>query len=229
MVQSVQSRKRTFIASKEWIDIPFSTCRPSLMQQLINLAASLPSFLEQSDQLAEAPCEADSTQLSHLWKSFSTLSSHLEAWEESLYGQSIWTQPLGSSSRPSLSSACLWFSDITMANFYTHLWAFQIICILELNHLASLAHELDLHGWELPKGSTSIQAVSRKICLSMEYLLQDDMKLFGPASTILPLQTAYKVFNADKRAYMLEIKCIEGIVNCLVEKGLRSTPFMVFT
>jgi hypothetical protein len=232
MVQNVQSRKATFIASKEWIDIPFSTSRPSLMQQLINLSANLPSFLEHSDQFVAAPCAAHITQLSHLWESFSALFSQLETWEEALHEQSIWSQPLGSNSRPSLTGICLWFSDITMANFYTHIWAFQIICTLELNRLAYLVHRLDLQGsksWNLPKSSTSIQAVSRKICLSMEYLLQNDMKLFGPASAMLPLQTAYKVFNMDRHEYTREIKYIEGIVDCLVGKGLRSTPYIIYT
>lgn len=232
MVQSVQSRKATFIASKEWIDIPFSTYQPSLMQQLINLSANLPSLLEQSDQFVEALCEPYTTQISNLWESFLNLFSKLENWEKTLHEQSMWSQPLNSNPRSSLLGTCLWFSDITMANFYTHIWAFQIICTLELNRLSYLVQKLDLQGlrsWDLPKSSTSIQAVSRKICLSMEYLLQDDMKLFGPASAMLPLEMAYKVFNMDRHKFTCEIKYIEGIVDCLVEKGLRSTPYMVYT
>jgi hypothetical protein len=202
------------------------------MQQLINISANLPSFLEQADQIMEAPCELRTTQLSNLWQSFSNLFSQLENWEKVLHKQSMCSQPLDSNSEPSLLGVCLWFSDITMANFYTHIWAFQIVCILELKHLACLVRKLDLQGlesWNLPKSSISIQAVSRKICLSMEYLLKDDMKLFGPASTILPLQTAYKVFSMDRHEYMSEIKYIEGIVDCLVEKGLRSIPCIFYT
>src|SRR4051794_1127040 len=44
MLQAFQSRTATFISSNEWIRIPFSSRRPSLMQTLISQAARLPSL-----------------------------------------------------------------------------------------------------------------------------------------------------------------------------------------
>ena len=225
MVQSVQSRKSAFMASKDWIDIPFSASPPSLMQQLINVTLVLPSLLERVDNLAELSITPQNSEVSDLWQSFLNLDSRLEDWEESLHEQSMWSQPLDSDSRPPLLGADIWFTDITMANFYMHIWAFQIICILELSHLASVHTST---SWTLPKGPKTIQAASRKICLSMNYLLQDEMKLFGPASAMLPLQTAYKVFSEDKCKYTCELKYLEGIVDCLVKKGLKSTPDIVY-
>lgn len=227
MVQSVQSRKSAFIASKDWIDIPFSASPPSLMQQLINVSLVLPSLLERVDHLTEMSSALQNSEVSDLWHSFLHLFSRLEIWEESLHGQWMWSQPFSSDSRPSLLGADIWFTDITKANFYMHLWAFQIICILELNHLADV--HTACRSWILPKGFANIQEASRKIYRSMKYLLQDEMRLFGPASAMLPLQTAYKVFSADKCKYTCELEYLRRIVDCLVEKGLRSTPDMVYT
>lgn len=225
MVQSIQSRRATFIASKEWIDIPFSNSQPSSMQQLIDLSAILPSLLEQADQLVNASSSLLTTKLSGLWESFLGLFSKLQSWERALHAQSMWSQCLDSDLESSNLGPNLWFTDITMANFYTHIWAFQIICVLELSRLADLQ---DATSWNLPESSFDLYSMSQKICLSMKYLLQDEMRLFGPASALLPLQTAYKVYNEDRRRYSRELRYIERTADCLVEKGLRSTPYIIY-
>jgi hypothetical protein len=62
----------------------------------------------------------------------------------------------------------------------------------------------------------------------MGYLVQDDLKVFGPASAMLPLQTAYEVFIADKKKNMLHIIYIKELVERLVEKGIRSAPCIIY-
>jgi hypothetical protein len=37
--------------------------------------------------------------------------------------------------------------------------------------------------------------LSTKICQSMEYIMQDEMKSYGPASTLFPFKTAYDTFK----------------------------------
>ncbi|CRG88526.1 hypothetical protein PISL3812_05557 [Talaromyces islandicus] len=59
LLQGIQPRKETFIALSEWIDIPFSTGRPSFMQRLISYTAPLPSLLQQSEFFLASPCERD--------------------------------------------------------------------------------------------------------------------------------------------------------------------------
>lgn len=225
MVHGIQSRRATFIASKEWIDVPFSGSRPSIMQQLIDISAILPSLLEQADQLVGLSYVLLTTKLPGLWESFLGLLSKLKSWEKALDAQSMWSQSSHSDLRSSNLGPNLWFTDITMANFYTHIWAFQIICILELHRLADLQ---DATSWNLPESSSDIHSMSQKICLSMKYLLQDGMRLFGPASALLPLQTAYKVYNEDRHRYTRELRYIERTVDCLVEKGLRSSPYTIY-
>ncbi|KAJ6044344.1 hypothetical protein N7499_006848 [Penicillium canescens] len=237
MVQAIQSRKATFIASKEWIEIPLSTCNPSLMQQLINLVAKLPFLLEEADRFIRTPCETESAQVSKLWDDYIELLLQLERWEEALNCErpGFWAQSSHSTLRiPSPPGTPLWFTNITMANFWAHMWAFQVICAVELGRLEASFQNWGSQPFKQGRffcsedSQRNIQSISRKICLGMEYLVQDDMKLFGPASAILPLETAYKVFNKDNQSSMREMMYIERIVDCLVEKGLQSTPYLVY-
>lgn len=71
-------------------------------------------------------------------------------------------------------------------------------------------------------------ALSDQICSSMEYLLQDEMKLFGPASTFVPLKTVYHKFKMDGSRQMNIVARCEAIVKRLVDKGLLSAPIIVF-
>jgi hypothetical protein len=65
------------------------------------------------------------------------------------------------------------------------------------------------------------------ICSSMGYLLQDEMKLFGPVSTLFPVQIAYLRFKKDETQYQSGIHFIKGVVAQLVQKGLLSAPLLV--
>lgn len=63
----------------------------------------------------------------------------------------------------------------------------------------------------------------------MEYLLRDEMGLFGPASTYFPLQVAYETFLEDESKGKEGIAFVKGVVLRLVQKGLRSAPVLVLT
>lgn len=126
-----------------------------------------------------------------------------------------------------------WYPNITMANVYTHLWAFRIICLSEISKLASLPSfipEIQSSSWQFDFNYTkeNMIVLSKQICMSMEYLIQDRMRLFGPASTFFPLQAAYRVFQMDDPRQRDSIACIEDIVDRLVKKGLQSAPHIVF-
>jgi len=123
-----------------------------------------------------------------------------------------------------------------MANVYTNLWAFRIICFSELERLAEhfpcfdLTQDIPLSKpLNLKHIHTYKTELAKQICLSMEYLLRDEMGLFGPASTYFPLQVAYETFLEDEGIAQKEgVKFVEGVVLRLVQKGLRSAPVLVF-
>jgi hypothetical protein len=236
MLQALQSRTSTFIASKEWSEIPFSIYQPSPMQCLITETAALPTLLRQTDQLLMSASETNHVR--ELCNAYLEILSRLESWEASFRDTTspqFWTCSTNPSSRaPAPLDLCLWFPNITMANVYTHLWSFRIICVSEVSQLVSLFPSV---GWCDSRMSTFIpdncweflRSLSLQICSSMEYLMQDDLRLFGPMSSMLPLRTAYKVLIGDKNGQNQHIAYIKKLVEWLVGKRIRSAPYMVYT
>ncbi|KAJ5713541.1 uncharacterized protein N7483_010722 [Penicillium malachiteum] len=124
-----------------------------------------------------------------------------------------------------------------MANVLTHLWAFQITCATEIERLAPLALDCvfntHISAFEDPFISNLVENkeqmidLGRKIYLSMDYLLQDEMELFGPASTFYPLRVAYQRFKASQPESTGDIAYIENIVDRLAQKGLLASRSII--
>ncbi|GIC88682.1 uncharacterized protein Aud_005079 [Aspergillus udagawae] len=63
----------------------------------------------------------------------------------------------------------------------------------------------------------------------MSYLFQDEMKLFGPASALFPAQMiAYAWFERHRTYNQSGIDFMKGVVAQFVQKGLLSTPRLVY-
>jgi hypothetical protein len=62
----------------------------------------------------------------------------------------------------------------------------------------------------------------------MDYLLQDEMGLFGPGSTFLPLMMAHRAFDRNQNSQRGNMIWVQGIVDRLVAKGLCSAPTVIY-
>ncbi|KAJ5629396.1 hypothetical protein N7528_003053 [Penicillium herquei] len=244
VIHAIQSRQPTFLALQSWIQIPFSVTSPSLMQSLLNEVVMLPSLLYKSDSIIENPQGNDSADINNLLTLFLDLFAHLESWGNtgwtnddrlSMPDQGFYTMK-GSTNRDT-GLPLLWYPNITMANVFTHLWAFQITCATEIERLAPLTlnrvFDTQITASEDPFISSLVENkgrmidLGRKIYLSMDYLLQDEMELFGPASTFYPLGVAYKRFKASQPEMTGDIACIENIVERLAQKGLLASRSII--
>lgn len=216
------------------------------MQSLLNKAAIIPSLMSQSDiLLAKAHQIGFGAGAKDLFNRFVDALIDLENWEMGYCQESdrwcYWPSdipvvyPVTTGGSISYGKP-LWYTNVTMANVYTNLWAFRIICLSELERLAhhsppfNMTQDIPLSkSLNLKHVSTYKAAFAKQICLSMEYLLQDEMGLFGPASTYFPLQVAYETFLEHGDMRKEEIAFVDGVVLRLVQKGLRSAPVLVFT
>jgi len=140
-----------------------------------------------------------------------------------------------------------WFPNLLAANISIHVWAFQIICLAELSKLnkrfpsgeacddyncnlnnptttenASLEKQhKHKHKPKIPP-STPALALATKICQSMEYMLQDEMLLYGPAAAMWPLATAYTVSIQDGDGNKEETERCWGFMGRIRERGFLS-------
>ncbi|KAK4171896.1 P-loop containing nucleoside triphosphate hydrolase protein [Triangularia setosa] len=184
IVLRIQSRKSCFLASEAWRTAPFREIAPSPMQALMGEAAVIPGIIE---RLSQGPGQdAAARMLAEL----EALLDRLAMWEKSF-------QATAESPHFWFDGNCIWFDSLTTANGLTHCWAFKVICLTSIGKIVTSVLNR--------RTSTQIseefitqenRRLSVLICQSTRYLMQDKMKLFGPTSIVLPLQTAYDTLKA---------------------------------
>ncbi|KAL4876177.1 hypothetical protein BJY04DRAFT_223262 [Aspergillus karnatakaensis] len=238
VLQALQNRRSTFLAEDSWMTAPFTVFSPSPMQSLLCKGLPLSKILIDIDVLLTAE-SASIEEAAFIFTSLLETISRLEEWERSLRsslnGPPYWSSPPSNHNQYTPSSKLsLWFPNITLANVYTHLWAFHIICLSELENLVDHLPCLILEHttlWDrfLALGAEKqMPVLAENICSSMDYLLQDEMGLFGPGSTFLPLMMAHRAFVKHRGTETEDVAWVREIVNRLVAKGLRSAPMAVY-
>ena len=146
-----------------------------------------------------------------------------EAWENeyrcTTRFPSYWLKPGGADGTP-----CLWFQSITSANALTHYWALQIICRDNISQLRARFPEIvvsdDTKALLDAHGEDNVD-IAVKICQSIEYLMQDEMRLFGPSSVILPLRVAYDTLQAGGSGTSEKLLCCQRIIARILGKGFQ--------
>jgi hypothetical protein len=222
---------------EEWKTVPFEFGTASPMQVLLSHAASIPSLLEKVDRWTQVPCEATQSTVNQAYGAFKQVLANLQQWEESQKeqrnGPLYWPKSMGGKDGPYSTSGgmfdiSLWFLDIPVANAFTHFWTFQIICLVHIAKLESQFSDWASFGAltideSLPRSiyeAEYISELSTKICQSMEYQLQDEMRLYGPASVLFPLRTAREIFDVDMHRNHQQIGWCQRIEDQLRIKGI---------
>ncbi|MBE3049917.1 hypothetical protein IMZ48_46950 [Candidatus Bathyarchaeota archaeon] len=120
---------------------------------------------------------------------------------------------------------CVWFPDITTANYLTYYWAFWVICVTQIRQLREDfpclgAEDVLLNGDPPESQNIADQLVdlSSRILQSMEFLTQDEMKLFGVSSAILPFQTAFSFFKEHGVGEACS-GILEPVLKMIVDRG----------
>lgn len=152
-------------------------------------ASTIPGILEQRDEeryspVGIAPEDCSVTRLLAALDMLNTSYRHFASSKP----QPLWYY--------SSDHTTIMFPDITIANFVTHYWAFWIICITKIRqhldvtlgqgdsvHIQGLAPEAGLV-------SENLMEFSVLILKSIDYLIQEQMGLYGVASVALPFHTA---------------------------------------
>lgn len=209
------------------------------MHSLLSEAAVIPSILNESDAFLDTTDRSKFASAPDWVSRFLHVLINLENWETDFCKKSgrpcHWPYGVGLSTAgpPRSHDMPLWYPSVTPANVYTNLWAFRIICLSQLQRLASRFYSITFEEIPLPNPLTldHIQSykvtLARQISLSMECLLGDDLKLFGPASALFPLKAAYETYLEDEFMWKKEITYVEDVVNQMVRKGLRSASMFV--
>ncbi|KAH7118020.1 hypothetical protein B0J11DRAFT_537302 [Dendryphion nanum] len=228
LFQACDTRKSTFLAQEKWLTIPFRHHPPSDMQKLIGEAAIIPSIMEEIDLLPSLP---HAMAISRAFKAQDTVSGvlkRLDDWK-GRFGRLTIGPPTGylqilDPDRAHITASNIWFPNLLAANVHIHLWAFQIICIAQLETLSLYTfgregeHETG-NPRSYDRNNFRQLSLAAKIRQSVEYLLQDAMKLHGPAAALFPLKIAYDVFMKDAEGNREHIRHCHKLFDRIYNKG----------
>ncbi|KAK3298816.1 uncharacterized protein B0H64DRAFT_415359 [Chaetomium fimeti] len=219
VVLAFSSRKASFLAKEEWKSIPFRETDPSPVQALMTEAVAIPSILERMDIGGDGAAE-------EALPAFEAVLARLDAWADGFRSSApessplFWFQP-----SEDAKGSSIWFQNITVASALTHFWAFRVICLRNIDQLRMSCAPHD--SSHIPDTSTCFEEAKRlsvMICQSIEYLMQDRMKLFGPTSVPLPFYTAYETFEAGGDRGKEELDWCRGILRNIQTRGYAFLP-----
>jgi hypothetical protein len=204
------------------------------MQKFLGEAAVIPSTLHRIDLACGSSNQRAACVLSDGFSSLLSMISRLEVFEDQVRrDENAISCRNASKDQPYTHPTILWFADITTANVLVYIWTFKTVCLTEIAKLVYSGLVPDSNE-RLLSGRLSlflidheIKMLCESICRSMEYLTQDKMGLYGPASTFYPLHVAYRSLKRDS-SQGVNIAYCEEIVARLVGKGLRVAPYIVF-
>ncbi|PVH73551.1 hypothetical protein DL98DRAFT_607025 [Cadophora sp. DSE1049] len=231
LLQALTARRSTFLGRKEWLTVPFRKHPPSEMQTLLGDIAILPSILEQIDSLQDLAPQSSLQSAQDLKLMLSEVLVRLSKWDGHFEVTQKTMKSNNNNSHAEETVSDFWFLSLLAANVCIHVWAFQIICFTELaklNKLSPSSDDISCSGpgaqavWEEHK--TRLSALATKICQSMEYMLQDEMLLYGPAAAMWPLAAAYSVLAADVEGNREEIERYWAFLSRIRERGFLSAP-----
>lgn len=232
-------RTPSFLAQEEWQKVPFQIYPASPIQALLNHAALIPALLERFDILMRCSLATGQHAAYGISWSFGNVLKQLDQWEQSyrltIQGSPYWPtppQPASHCFSKDISQESLWFPDLFVANAFTHLWALQVVCIMHCQRLEIQFPELSIEGLSMEPGpwnqlvGQSTHKLATRICQSMEFLLQDEGRLYAEASTLFPLRVAYMIFSQDSIRHQKLLDWCRTIVDHLVFKGVKLTSLL---
>ncbi len=211
--------------------IPSSSESKSLMQSLLDQVCGLPSQLQRLDTISRLSHGSHNKEITGLYIDFLSQIIILEEWEANLKSNSennlLWWPVTSFSSSDTTIPISYQFASILIANTMSHYWGFLLIVQISIEALRAVTskHVIDLpfmskHGAELSQHKKV--TIAKDICKSMQYHLQPEMKLYGPAATLFPVTIAWQIFRGAKMTE--EAAWCEDFIARLGRMGIRLAP-----
>ncbi|KAH6718140.1 hypothetical protein BKA61DRAFT_298532 [Leptodontidium sp. MPI-SDFR-AT-0119] len=158
LLEYMQKRKSTFLASPEWLKVPFCNRSKSSMQTLLDAASPLPGLLEKVDKFRASQSVIEDSTAHEIHLELNAVVKDLRKWETDLTSAlegSLWW-PVSSPSSENTNSVdeeagftiFYQFANILTANTMCHYWAFLAIALSEISLLEPCIQHLRQH--EIP-------------------------------------------------------------------------------
>ncbi len=123
----------------------------------------------------------------------------------------------------------VWFPTIAEACYIINYWTFWILCVMHIRQLREdyprlRAKEVLLDGEE-PESQTisdKLKELSTRIMLSMDFFLQDEMKLCGIVSAALPSRWLVILWRRLTAGTICPLVCLEPFCTTSLERVTKT-------
>lgn len=228
LLRAIQQRKESFLDEPMWKVEPFASEPTSLMQSLLDQVSGLPSLLQRLDAISNSEPEVRNQEIAAVYKDFESQMIRLEDWEANLKTSAksrlLWWPVALSSDNETTFPISYDFANMLVANTISHYWAFLLVVQISMETLLTtcMKHGIDAACF-LKRGAAAspdkMVALAKDICQGMRYHLQPEMKLYGPTSTLFPINLALQVFRRENK--MKEAAWCENLISRLGLIGIR--------
>lgn len=231
MISAIQKREITFLAQDTWTSIPFEGRPLPLMQALCNKALSIPGLLERYTETIQQGVNGEHTTLETLYKDFDKVLRDFRSWEARAVGLSqgpLFWEKFADHPHSPPAERTLWFPDVMTANSLTYCWAFQIIALTHLDHIHTAIDQsrgcnMQPSADKVPRSRNedTIFKLAEWISDSMSYMMQPEMRLWGPASTFFTFTTAMQVFRRDEERCRIQLSRCRRTIERLADMRIN--------
>jgi hypothetical protein len=232
VVLSFVTRKASFLNREEWKQVPFQDIPPSPLQELFSRALAIPPILDKLDEAKAAERDLAIAVAKDSVEGLVTVLDELDEWRSKFYDQEVNEPGFGSTSvdRPGPEPPSIWYKSITDCNSATHFWACRALCLVAIGELKTkypeVTFDLESVATRVPGGNLlqETRRLAMWICQSAEYVLQDEMKMFGPGSVLLPVRVAHDIFLAGGAETEKQLGWCGSILQNAKSKGYEFVP-----
>ncbi|KAF2015359.1 hypothetical protein BU24DRAFT_450093 [Aaosphaeria arxii CBS 175.79] len=230
VISSILTRRRTFLARKEWNIKAFDERPVSILQLLLDKACELPELLERYHGISDISLPSNLSAVEQLWYDFHDLLTSIRKWARKSHSEA--SHPLfWSKSNPRLclssSGDAIWFPNMMTANSLMHYWALEIVIRTYLNHMHKILSTVRGDDWQTPIRTCtetfeeySLVKLADMICDSISYLLQPELKVHGLGSAFFALPTALRIYEQEQSLERSQLERYEKIPQILASKGM---------
>lgn len=192
--EAIYMRRSSFTSHHDWKTLPFQLNGQNIIQRFLTIAADIPPLLERFDALDRLDGFDRDLSAMALSSDFRAIIRRVDrtfALEAS--APSYWEL------LPKARDSQFRFRNLQTANIYLNYWLFCSICFIHL-HLLQARYGASLNvessqGCPPPLDQAVENATN--IYRSMDFVLQDEMRIQGPASRIFTARVAYDILKFD--------------------------------
>ncbi|KAK5046525.1 hypothetical protein LTR84_008328 [Exophiala bonariae] len=198
---SILSRQATYLASEDWLSVPWEKQSRTYFDRLIDMAVQVPGLLEKFDLILDKDQDIEFDLLQVL-EECKDLQIRMNRWKDGTKGSAVPRVQKHDSSDPSgyPFETDLWFEN----HLFVQARVFYYTCSLALAEAATgIVRALDLRDHHLPDTAEpnpllelfTAEKHAANICRSVPYCIQPEMSALGANIINFPANLAYAFYQ----------------------------------